>query len=186
MKGNKNQNTIKSVGKYTYGHDKNLTVLSWSGPNDKIYIGSFCSFGRSTTIIINADHNIHWISTFPFRSFRNKWKETSKIKGHPSSRGDVIIGSDVWIATGSTILSGVNIGDGAIISANATVTKDIEPYSVVGGVPAKHIKYRFDRDIREKLLEIKWWDWPDNKIRENVFLLSSNNIEEFIEKHKEL
>jgi hypothetical protein len=103
--------------------------------------------------------------------------------GHPSGKGDIIIGNDVWIGAKSTIMSGVKIGHGAIVAAGAVVTKDVQPYSVVGGNPAKHIKFRFDEKQIEKLLEISWWDWEESKIKEEAMLLWSADINYFIEKH---
>ena len=103
--------------------------------------------------------------------------------GHPSCKGDIIIGNDVWIGAKSTIMSGVKIGHGAIVAAGAVVTKDVQPYSVVGGNPAKHIKFRFDERQIEKLLEINWWDWEESKIKEEGMLLWSADINHFIEKY---
>ena len=104
--------------------------------------------------------------------------------GHPSCKGDIIIGNDVWIGAKSTIMSGVKIGDGVIIAAGALVTKDVEPYSVVGGNPAKHIKYRFDEEQIVDLLKIKWWEWNEDMIKEEAMLLWSRDINFFIGKHK--
>jgi virginiamycin A acetyltransferase len=103
--------------------------------------------------------------------------------GHPSTKGNVIIGNDVWIAENATIISGVTIGDGAVIANNSHVVKNVEPYSIVGGNPAKLIKYRFTKDQIDKLLSIKWWYWTDNKINENIHLLCNNNIDNFISLH---
>jgi acetyltransferase-like isoleucine patch superfamily enzyme len=104
--------------------------------------------------------------------------------GHPACKGDIIIGNDVWIGAKSTIMSGVKIGDGAIVAAGALVTKDVEPYSVVGGNPAKLLKYRFDKQQIADLLEIAWWNWGEDKIREEAMLLWSSDLNEFIKKHK--
>jgi serine acetyltransferase len=104
--------------------------------------------------------------------------------GHPSCKGDITIGSDVWIGAKSTIMSGVKIGHGAIVAAGALVTKDVEPYSVVGGNPAKHLKYRFKEEQIKNLLDIAWWEWEENKIKENAMTLWSQDINFFIEKHK--
>ena len=96
-------------------------------------------------------------------------------------KGDLIIGNDVWIGYNATIMAGVTIGDGAIIATNATVVKDVPPYSIVGGNPAQIIKYRFDEAIREKLLQLKWWDWPIEKITANVHKLTGLELDELME-----
>jgi serine acetyltransferase len=104
--------------------------------------------------------------------------------GHPSCKGDIIVSNDVWIGAKSTIMSGVKIGDGAIVAAGALVTKDVEPYSIVGGNPAKLLKYRFDKSQIEELLKIEWWSWDESKIKEEGMILWSSDINYFIEKHK--
>jgi serine acetyltransferase len=104
--------------------------------------------------------------------------------GHPSCKGDIVVGSDVWIGAKSTIMSGVKIGHGAIVAAGALVTKDVEPFSVVGGNPAKHLKYRFEEQQIKDLLDIAWWDWEESKIKEEAMILWSQDINYFIEKHK--
>ena len=104
-----------------------------------------------------------------------------EINGHPVSKGDVIIGNDVWVASDVTIMSGVRIGDGAVVANKALVTKDISPYTIVGGVPAKVIRKRFDDETIEKLLKIQWWNWEDKHIVNAIRMLQSNRIEELIE-----
>lgn len=149
-----------NVGKHTYG---NPTIINDSNePGLKLIVGAFCSFAPEVTIFLCADHRIDWLTTFPFPRL---WKEAKHIKGHPTSKGCVIIGNDVWIGRGATILSGVKIGDGAVIGAKAVVTKDVEPYSIVAGNPARHIKFRFSQEIINKLMETRWWDYDDKKIK---------------------
>jgi serine acetyltransferase len=104
--------------------------------------------------------------------------------GHPECKGDIIIGNDVWIGAKSTIMSGVKIGDGAVIGSGSVVAKDVPPYAIVVGNPAKVIKYRFDEQQIENLLEIAWWNWPEHKIKEEAMLLWSKDINYFIDKHK--
>lgn len=149
------------IGDYTYGTPK---VYPWSG-GAKLKIGKFCSISNNVTIFTGGGHRYDWVSTYPFNVL---WKEASHIKGNPVSRGPVIIGNDVWIGYGATILDGVKIGDGAVIGTNALVTKDVPPYAIVGGNPAKIIKYRFDEKKIGELLEMKWWDWDERDIRENI------------------
>jgi serine acetyltransferase len=103
--------------------------------------------------------------------------------GHPSCKGDIIIENDVWIGAKSTIMSGIKIHNGAVIAANSNVTKDVPPFAVVGGNPAKTIKYRFTQKQIESLLKIAWWDWSEDRIKTDAMLLWSNKVEEFIDKH---
>ncbi len=146
-------------------------------------MGNFCSIAENLTVYLGGNHQTKWISTYPFghihKDVFNKFDGT----GHPSTKGDVIIGNDVWIGDGVTIMSGVKIGDGCVVAANSHVVKDCLPYSLVGGNPAKFIKNRFDQDTIDSLLRIKWWDWDDQKINENCHLLCSENIDQFIKLH---
>ncbi|MFX3636497.1 MAG: CatB-related O-acetyltransferase [Candidatus Pristimantibacillus sp.] len=114
-----------------------------------------------------------WGTTYPFSSFM---QEFSYIKGVPQSNGNVVIGNDVWMGLSSTIMSGVKIGDGAVIAAHALVTKDVPPYAIVGGNPAKVIKYRFPQNIIDKLLQMKWWDWELHHIEQAIPLLQSQDL----------
>lgn len=178
---NKIQNLIKKgmliVGKHTYGVN-NLDIQTYYGSEAKVNIGKYCSIGPNITIITGGIHPTNWISTFPFRA---KWNLLGKFEdGMPCTKGSIEIGNDVWIGSGVTILSGVNVGHGAVLATGALVTKDVPPYAMVGGNPAKTFRYRFDEKKIIKLLEIKWWDWEEIKIKENVELLSSSNIKEFI------
>ena len=135
---------VVSVGKYTYGQ---LQILA----TDERYqckIGRFCSLGPNSVFVLQADHSMHYLSTFPF-----KVKVLGE-KNEALSKGDIVVEDDVWIGCNCTILSGVRIGRGAVIAAGAVVTKDVAPYSIVGGNPAKHIKYRFSSDVIRKLYKI--------------------------------
>jgi len=164
----------------------NPEILTWSYTDKKVIVGNYSSIARGCKIILNGEHNVNWVSTFPFRKFKNKskgWNECKKIKGHPKTKGDVIIGNDVWIGRDVMILSGVTIHDGAVIGAKSLISKDVLPYTIVGGNPAKIIKKRFNDNQIKSLLQIKWWNWSENKIRDNVLLLSSDKIDEFIKKH---
>lgn len=163
------------IGKHTYG----IPNISWDRySHSKILIGSFCSIAENVTFFNGSNHNVKWISTYPFRIMFNM--EGKYDDGHPSTKGNIIIGNDVWIASNVTILSGVEIGDGAVIGANSLVTRNIEPYSVYAGNPARFVKKRFSEDQIEKLLMIKWWAWHDDDIKNAVHLLCSDNINEFI------
>jgi len=161
------------IGDFTYGEPE---VLTW-GENTKLIIGRYTSIADRVRIFLGGEHRTEWITTYPFPALTQYWPEGSEIAGHPKTKGDVIIGNDVWIGSSATILSGVRIGDGAVIGANAVVAKDVPPYAIVSGNPARIIRYRFKRSLIKKLLRIKWWDWPEKKVRENINVLSSSDIE---------
>lgn len=146
------------IGKYTYG---NINALIFDSKT-KLIIGSFCSIAPNVTFIPSADHYLNHISTYPFKS---KIIDGS-LEG--ISKGDIVIGDDVWLGYESTILSGVHIGQGAIIAAGSVVTKDVPPYAIVGGVPAKVIKFRFESNMIEKLLKIDYSKLSEKMIKENI------------------
>ncbi|WP_297091402.1 CatB-related O-acetyltransferase [uncultured Draconibacterium sp.] len=177
----KNPNII--VGDYTYYDDfedvynfeKNVKY-HFDFVGDKLIIGKFCMIASDVTFIMNgANHISEAISSFPFAIFGGDWQEAMKNKSYPN-KGDTIIGNDVWLGHKATIMPGVKIGHGAIIASKAVVTKDVEPYSIVGGNPAKLIRKRFKPNEIEKLLELKWWDWDIQKITENLHLLTDKNL----------
>ncbi len=164
---------VVEVGDYSYGTP---SVWHW-GEGAKLKIGKFCSFAWDINIFLGGEHRPDWISQYPFSAF---FTEAYNIKGHPTTKGNIVIGNDVWVGFNATILSGVVIGDGAVIGAGAVVSKDVEPYSIVIGNPAREVKKRFSPDVIKKLLEIRWWDWDIEKIKKNVELLYSNNLDEFL------
>lgn len=173
----KNPNII--VGDYTYYDDfenvenfeKNVKY-HFDFVGDKLIIGKFCMIASDVKFIMNgANHLSESISAYPFAIFGNGWENAMEGKSYPN-KGDLIIGNDVWIGYNATIMSGVTIGDGAIIATNATVTKDVAPYTIVGGNPAKEIRKRFDEDTVKKLLEMQWWNWDIARITKNVQLLT--------------
>jgi len=167
-----------TVGRHTYGHNK-IKVFNMI-PKRKILIGNFCSIAAGCLILLGADHKSDYISTFPFGHIK-PWVVDKTYK-NPISKGDVIIGNDVWIGSSATILSGVTIGDGAIIGAQAVVTKNVLPYSIVAGNPAREVKKRFSDDQIECLLKIRWWDWPDKKIQNNMNFIMNTDINDFIKR----
>lgn len=167
------------IDEFTYG---NPEIKSW-GEKSILQIGKFCSIADKVTIFLGGEHRSDWVSTYPFSTFLNEY---SYIEGQPKSKGNVIIGNDVWIASGVTILSGVTIGDGAIIGCNSLVSKYVSPYAIVGGNPAKVIRYRFEENIIKELLEIKWWNWQLQDIEKAVPLLANSDIETFISYCKNL
>ncbi len=166
-----------SMGEYSYSKP---IVISYAGDNARITIGKYCSIAKDVKIIAGGNHRMDYVSTFPFKIFFNF---PGKYDNLQFSKGPITIGNDVWIGYGATIMSGVTIGDGAVVAANSLVTKDVPAYAVVAGNPAKIVKYRFSEKEIEALLAIKWWDWPIEKILDNVELICSTDIEAFIEKH---
>lgn len=168
------------VGRYSYGVPK----IRDYGEFGALKIGAFCSFAPDVFILIGGNHRINWVSTYPFTAADKKWDYYPN-KSFSFGKGDIIIGNDVWMGTNATILSGITIGDGAVIGAFAVVTKNVPPYAVAVGNPAEVKKYRFSEDIIKELLEIKWWDWDDEKIKKYLPLICSDKIEEFIKAVKE-
>lgn len=164
------------IGKYSYGNP----IVHWKNDNTKIVIGNFCSIANNVNIYCGGNHRVDWVTTYPFGHINKNKFNTFNGEGHPSSKGDVIIGNDVWIGANVTIMSGVTIGDGVVIANNSHVIKNAEPYSLIGGNPAKLIKYRFTKEQIQKLLDIKWWFWNDEKINQYVPLLCNENIDDFI------
>lgn len=161
---------ILQVGRHTYGIYE-LMIDVYKGSESKVIIGKYCSISKNVRIITGGIHPSNWGSTYPFRA---KWDLLGKFEdGMPYSKGDVVIGNDVWIGTGVTILSGVEIGHGAILAACSVIAKDVPPYAVFGGNPAKLIRYRFDEQTISNLLEKAWWNWSDEKVMENIEFLNS-------------
>ncbi len=173
-------NPAYEIGKHTYGKPK---VYDF-GDGGRLIIGKYTSIADETTILLGGNHRMDWVSTYPFPALTDKWPSAVGIVGHPQSKGDVIIGNDVWIGNGATILSGVTIGDGAVIGARALVVKDVPPYAIVRGNPAKIIRYRFPKRTIKKLLKSAWWCWSDKEVSENVKLLCSNDINSIIKREK--
>jgi len=168
------------VGDYTYYDDPenvenfNKNVLyHFDFIGDKLIIGKFCQLATNVKFIMNgANHAMNGFSTFPFRAFGHEWKD---IPLTPDFKGDTIIGNDVWIGFDVTIMPGIQIGDGAIIASKSVVTKEVEPYSIVGGNPAKLIRKRFDDKTIANLCQLKWWDWPFEKITQMANLIAKGN-----------
>lgn len=147
----------------------------------KLHVGAYTSIGEDTWLLLGGEHHPEWVSMFPFRivgQLPGKGED-----GQPTSRGDVRIGSDVWIGRGVTILSGVTVGDGAVVAAGAVVTRDVAPYAIVAGNPARLVRYRFDEGTVASLLRLRWWDWPEAEVWARVGELSSPDVAGFLSKH---
>lgn len=162
------------VGRHTY--ESNLRV-NFVESGVSLKIGSFCSIAENVKIFLGGEHRVDWVSTYPFCRY---WKGFDHITGHPRTKGDVVIGNDVWIGADALILSGVTVGHGAVVGARAVVTKDIPPYAIVVGNPARVIKYRFASDQIAALLQLAWWDLPDEQIKPFIPLLLNSDVDAFI------
>lgn len=182
----KNKNII--VGEYSYYSGNNFescVTHHYDFVGDKLIIGKFCQIGANVEFVMNgANHQMNAVSTYPFYIF-NGWEQDSPSMEDLPIKGDTIVGNDVWIGENVTIMPGAKIGDGVIIGKCSVVTKDIPPYSIVGGNPAKIIRKRFDDEMIDLLLELKWWDKPVKEINELIPLLTNNNIDYVKEKIKE-
>ena len=176
------------VGDYTIYNDfvsdpvdfeKNNVLYQYPVNNDKLIIGKFCSVACGAKFIFtSANHSMRSLSTYTFPIFFEEWGlDVKDIKSAWDNKGDIVIGSDVWIGFEAVILSGVHIGDGAIIGTRAVVTKDVPPYTIVGGVPAKEIRKRFGETTVEKLRALNWWDWPYEKIKSNLPAIINGEVD---------
>lgn len=185
----KNPNII--VGDYTIYNDfknnpknfeRNNVLYHYPINNDKLMIGKFCSIACGAKFIFNsANHTLSSLSTYPFPIFFEEWElDVKNITNAWDNKGDIVIGNDVWIGYEAVIMAGVTIGDGAIIGTGAVVTKDIPPYTIVGGIPAKPIRKRFKQETIDILLKIKWWNWSDEKIYKHILDIQNGNIENLI------
>lgn len=160
--------------------EKNNVLYHYPINHDKLWIGKFCSIACGAKFLFNsANHTLSPLSTYPFPLFFEEWGlEKKDVTKAWDNKGDIVIGNDVWIGYEAVILAGVTIGDGAIIGTRAVVTKDVPPYTIVGGVPAKPIKKRFSEEIISALLEIQWWNWSEERIARNIGAIQSGNIEQ--------
>ncbi len=168
---------IPGAGDHSYG---NITRLPHHA---LIKIGKFCSIGDDVEFNTIGDHNIDWMASYPFHNIAY-WEASKPLEPHRRSM-EITVGNDVWIGYGARILHGVTIGDGAVVGAYAVVARDVRPYAVVVGNPAKEVKRRFSDDVVDSLLEIKWWDWPDEKIKANLDVLLSPDIDRLRELHRQ-
>ena len=178
-----------SVGEFTMYNDfvndpmrfeRNSVLYQYPINHDKLIIGKFCSIACGAKFIFNsANHTLSSVSTYPFPIFFEEWGLNIKdVAAAWDNKGDIIIGNDVWIGYEAVITAGVTVGDGAIIGTRAVVTKDVPPYTIVGGVPAKPIRKRFDNETLDELLKIRWWDWQEEKIARNIQAIQSGCLKQ--------
>lgn len=160
--------------------ERNNVLYQYPINNDRLIIGKYCSIACGAKFLFNsANHTMTSLSTYPFPLFFEEWGlEKKNVTNAWDNKGDIVVGSDVWIGYEAVILAGVTIGDGAIIGTRAVVTKDVPPYTIVGGISAKPIRKRFDDEMISHLLALKWWDWAEERIAQNINLIQSGNIEE--------
>ncbi len=163
------------IGCGTYG---DFEVFSWN-EGATLFIGSYTSVAAGVKILLGGEHRIDWVTTYPFSQL---WEVAEQYRGHPKTKGNVVIGSDVWIGTEALILSGVTIGDGAVIGARAVVARDVPPYAIVTGNPATPVKYRFEQTVIDRLLAQQWWNWSVAQIERAMPDLLNKNIERFLDR----
>jgi chloramphenicol O-acetyltransferase type B len=162
-----------SIGAHSYGAPN---VQNW-GVDGDLRIGRYCSVAGGVEILLGGNHRPDWVTTYPFNAIR---PQAVHIPGHPATRGDVVIGNDVWLGQACTVISGVTIGDGAVVATRAVVAKDVPAYGIAVGNPARVVRHRFPPEQVEALLQIRWWDWPDDLVEASYEKLLSPNIEDFI------
>lgn len=181
-----NSNII--VGDYTMYNDfindptqfeKNNVLYHYPINNDRLIIGKFCSIACGAKFIFNsANHTLKSLSNYPFPLFFEEWNlNKSDVTDSWDNKGDIVIGNDVWIGFEAVIMAGVTIGDGAVIGTRALVTKDVPPYTIVGGIPAKQIRKRYLDETINTLLEIQWWNWSKEKIQQNINAIKQGDLE---------
>lgn len=174
-------NRLKRAGRIQIGaHTYGVPILKdYVYDETKLIVGKYSALSETSIVMLGGEHAVDRVTTWPHRIV---WRmEGAGQDGIPVHTGDTVIGNDVWLTQRTFVRSGVHIGDGAVIAAGAVVTKDVPPYAVVGGNPAKVLRYRFTEEQRAALLEIKWWDWTDEEVRDAVPLLAGTDIDEFIE-----
>ena len=179
------------IGDYTIYNDfvsdprlfeQNNVLYHYPINHERLVIGRFCSIACGAKFLFNcANHSLKSLSSYIFPLFYEEWGlDKADIATAWDNRGDIIIGNDVWIGFEAVIMAGVHIGDGAIIGARAVVTKDVPPYTIVGGVPARVIRKRFDFATIEKLQALRWWDWPEERIRQNLPYLQNGELDKLL------
>lgn len=166
-----------SVGRFTYGQPR---LQLWA-EGERIRIGSFCSIAEDVTIFGGGEHKLDWVTTYPLRIALGD--PLGGADGHPATKGPTCIGHDVWLGHGAMVLSGVTIGDGAVVGAGSVVSRDVGPYEVVAGNPARLVRSRFSPAQVRALRAVAWWRWPVAKIRDELPLLCGGQVDEFLARH---
>jgi acetyltransferase-like isoleucine patch superfamily enzyme len=174
------QNPFVEVGDYTYGQP----AIHYPAEDAPVKIGRFTSMAFNIQFFLKMDHRIDWVTNYPFSGLGDMFPQAMGIEGHPACRGGITIGNDVWIAANVIVLSGVTIGDGAVVMQGSVVDEDVPPYAIVAGNPARLVRYRFTPEQIAGLLAIRWWDWPVIKMQLSLKDLCSGDIDAFIAKHK--
>ena len=164
-----------SMGLRSYGRP---VVHVFRGDVNRVDVGRYCSISTGVELFVGGNHRVDWPSTWPFRELLDK--PGAFERGCPSSRGDITIGSDVWLGRGCTVLSGVTIGHGAAIGARAVVSSDVRPYAIVGGNPGREVRRRFADDVVDELLALRWWDWPVEVVDAHWELFCSDDMPAFL------
>lgn len=176
------------VGDYTIYNDfvndpadfeKNNVLYHYPVNQDRLIIGKFCSIACGAKFLFNsANHTLSSLSSYPFPLFFEEWGlDKQNVTASWDNKGDIIIGNDVWIGYEAVLMAGVTIGDGAVIGARAVVTKDIPPYTIAGGIPARPIKRRYSEETIAALSSLKWWDWPEERIAQNLDAIQSGQLD---------
>ena len=165
------------AGRGTYGE---VRELRWGGHDSQLFVGQFCSIAANVTVLLGGEHHTDLVTTYPFSVWPACWPGAAGIDGLAMTKGDVRIGNDVWIGYGVTILSGICIGDGAVVGAGSVVTRSVAPYAIVGGNPARLIRMRYGPEVIERLLALRWWDWPDALLNEYLPLLLGQDVAAFL------
>lgn len=163
----------ENIGAHSYG---GLQIVGF-GDDTSFSIGKYCSFAADVKLMLGGGHRTDWVSTYPFSDLD---PEFAHIEGHPVSKGDIKIGNDVWFGREAMIMSGVTIGDGAVIAARSLITRDIPAYAIAAGQPGKVLRYRFTPDIIERLLALTWWNWPDERVKNAVPKMLQPDIKAFL------
>jgi acetyltransferase-like isoleucine patch superfamily enzyme len=164
------------IGDWSYGEPE---IIYWDA-GATLTIGRFCSIAGGVRILLGGEHHTDWTTSYPFPLL---WPEAQSFPGYPRSKGDVVLGSEVWIGHDALIVSGVTIGDGAVVGAGSVVSRNVGPFEVVAGNPARLVRTRFAPGVIEALERIRWWDWEKERILEAMPLLLSPDVEAFVRKY---